>query len=362
MRVKMDVFISYSSKDTQIIQEVCKALNSQGFSYWVAYENNDFGNKYAETIIEKIEDCKIFTVFVSSNSNLSTHVINEINSAVMRDKKIVPVLLDDVKLSPAMEYYLSSNHYIHRSENNDSFIKRLTQRIADILGVTDVALKEKDSVDSLSISAASGNIESLYKLGKLYYYGSESYAKDFKKAFECFIKSAEKGHAAAQNNVAWCYETGEGVKQNWEEAFRWYSLSAKANCAAAQYSLAWMYENGIYVAKNSGKAIYWHIKAAENGYAMSQYKLGLAYLEGEAIDKNPMIANHWLMLAADQGVVFAQYSLAKNYYFGIGCNKDVIKAKQMFLLASSKGYVKAEEALEKYYDIHYNSDDKTFIE
>ena len=167
--------------------------------------------------------------------------------------------------------------------------------------------------------------------------------------------------AAAQNNVAWCYESGDGTEQNWSKALEWYTKSAENGCAIAQYSLAWMYDNGIEVKKNISKAIVWHIRAAENGYAMSQYKLGLAYLEGTVVDQNPIIANHWLMLAADQGVVFAQYKLAENYYFGIGCKRDVIKAKTMWILASNKGYSKAEEALEKYYDIYYNSDDKSFI-
>lgn len=354
----MDIFISYSSKDVQIVKRVCEALSAHSFSYWVSYENHDFGNKYAETIIEKIEECKIFTVFISHNSNLSTHVINEINSAVMRDKTIVPVLLEDIKLSPAMEYYLASNHYIRNTDDND-FIVQLIDRIAGLLGTqTD---KQECLDDTLVSMANEGNVEALCELGKKYYFGIPPYPQDFKKAFDCFLCAAENGYPPAQNNVAWCYETGDGIDQSWEKAYEWYSLSANGNCASAQYSLAWMYENGIFVPKNTGKSIHWHIKAAENGYAMSQYKLGIAYLEGNVVDKNPLIANHWLMLAADQGVVFAQYRLAKNYYFGIGCNVDTIKSKQMLILASGKGYTKAEEALEKYFDIYYNSDDKTFL-
>lgn len=355
----MDVFISYSNKDIEKVRQLCARLAEDGISYWVAHENTDFGDQYAATIIRQIEEAQIFLVVVSKSSNLSTHVINEINSAVMRNKKIVSVLLEEIKLSPAMEYYLASTHYLIYKDDA-SFFEQLTGRIGDLLGKK----CEKEDGDSQSIIARlaeDGDAAALYEAGKQFYYGKGGMKKNLVTAFECFLKAAEMGHAAAQNNVAWCYESGDGTEQNWSKALEWYTKSAENGCAIAQYSLAWMYDNGIEVKKNISKAIVWHIRAAENGYAMSQYKLGLAYLEGTVVDQNPIIANHWLMLAADQGVVFAQYKLAENYYFGIGCKRDVIKAKTMWILASNKGYSKAEEALEKYYDIYYNSDDKSFI-
>lgn len=364
----MEVFISYSSKDVEVVKRACAALKDCGISYWVAYENECFGEQYAITIINQISECKAFLIFVSRNSNLSSHVINEINSAVMRDKLILPVLLDDVKLSPAMEYYLASNHYLNYSSSEQNFVQ-LTERACKLLGkqckqvvATSVNTEMRcDELDALLNNAQKGDLDAICELGRAYYNGLYGVNKDLHKAFELFLDAANKGHAPAQCNVAWCYEVGDGVENDLKLAYDWYLKSANGDCSMAQYSLGWMHANGIFVPKNQSKAINWFIKAAENNHAMAQYKLGMAYLEGLGVDENAMIANHWLMLSADQGIVFAQYQLAENYFVGRGCKQDVIKAKQMWLLSAERGFEKSADALEKNYDIFYMDENKNFL-
>lgn len=362
----MDIFISYSSKDIELVKKICETLKQKNFSYWVAHENDNFGDHYAATIISQINEAKIFLVFVSKVSNLSTHVINEINSAVMRDKMIIPVILDDVKLSPAMEYYLASNHYLIYSPSDD-FTNQLTHRISSLLGVNDNhSLNNEENAfspeyDLLFEKAQHGDLAAMCELGRWYYNGSHGLTKNLQLAFNYFMKAADGNYANAQCNVAWCYEVGDGVEQDMAKAYEWYKVSALNNCSMAQYSLGWMYSNGVYVPKNISKAIDWFMKAAEQGHGMAQYKLGMAYLEGTGVDQSDIIANHWLMLSADQGIVFAQYQLAENYYHGRGCKQDIIKAKQMWLLSSDKGFEKSAFALEKYYDIYYLDENKSFL-
>ncbi len=362
----MDIFISYSSKDIEITKHICQILKNQEFCYWVAHENGDFGEHYATTIITQISEAKIFLVLVSNASNLSTHVINEINSAVMRDKLIIPIIIDDVKLSPAMEYYLASNHYLQYAHNNE-FSVQLTNRILSLLGVQaennnqNIEDELSKECEDLIKKANNGDLSALCEIGRRYYSGTYGLSKNLELAFSYFLKAAQQEHSAAQCNVAWCYEVGDGVEEDLAKAYEWYERSAKNNCSMAQYSLGWMYSNGVYVPKNQSKAISWFMKAAENGHAMAQYKLGMAYLEGTGVDQNDIIANHWLMLSADQGIVFSQYQLAENYYHGRGCKQDIIKAKQMWLLSAERGFERSALALEKYYDIYYMDENKTFL-
>ena len=362
----MEIFISYSSKDIDVIKKVCERFQRENLEYWVAHENEIFGGKYAATIIEEINKCQVFVIFISNASNLSTHVINEINSAVMRNKIIVPVMIDDVKLSPAMEYYIASNHYM-KYQDDEHFFSMLVKRVMGILGKDEATLaddaptQEESGKDDVIARAAQGDVQAMYELGKRYYHGTDGVKKNLAQAFHYFKKAAELRHPEATNNLGWCYESGEGVEQSWKKAHECYLKSAELNCSMAQYSLGWMYEHGVFVKKNRCTAMGWYIRAAENGQAIAQYKLGMAYMEGICVDCDLMMANHWLMLSADQGVVFAQYQLAENYYFGRGCQKDIIKAKQMWLLASSRGYDKADYALEKYYDIYYANENKSFI-
>ena len=366
--MRMEVFISYSSKDIEVVKRACTTLKNFGIDYWVAYENECFGEQYAITIIKQISECKVFLIFVFKNSNLSSHVINEINSAVMRDKLILPVLLDDVKLSPAMEYYLASNHYLNYSTDEQNF-ERLTERVCRLLGKehqngyksSEMVGSTSADLDRLHKEAQEGNLDAICELGRVYYNGIFGVAKDLHRAYEFFLEAANRGHAAAQCNVAWCHEVGDGTESDLKSAYDWYLKSAEGECAMAQYSLGWMHANGIFVPKNQSKAINWFVKAAENNHAMAQYKLGMAYLEGLGVDENAMIANHWLMLAADQGIVFAQYQLAENYFVGRGCKQDVIKAKQMWLLSAERGFEKSADALEKNYDIFYMDENKNFL-
>lgn len=364
----MDVFVSYSSKDVEVVKKACSELKNCGINYWVAYENECFGEQYAITIINQISECKVFLIFVSKNSNLSSHVINEINSAVMRDKLILPVLLDDVKLSPAMEYYLASNHYLNYSSAEQCF-ERLTDRVCKLLGKqyrtedtsSKVATECNCELSLLLGKVQQGDLDAICELGRVYYNGLYDVSKDLHKAYKYFLEAANRGHATAQCNVAWCCEVGDGTESDLKAAYDWYLKSAEGECAMAQYSLGWMHANGIFVPKNQSKAINWFVKAAENNHAMAQYKLGMAYLEGLGVDENAMIANHWLMLAADQGIVFAQYQLAENYFVGRGCKQDVIKAKQMWLLSAERGFEKSADALEKNYDIFYMDENKNFL-
>lgn len=361
----MEIFISYSSKDIDLVKRCCRKFREENLEYWVAHENAEFGGQYAATIIEEIDKCEAFVVFISDASNLSTHVINEINSAVMRNKLIVPIMVSDVKLSPAMEYYISSNHYI-KAYDNDNFMTMLVKRVSEILGRndvdgSDVFAQVGGAVDNVMMLAEQGDAEALCEMGRRFYAGSHGLEKNLIRAFHYFRKSAEQNHPAAICNLGWCYESGEGTTQDWQKAFDCYLKSAELGCSMGQYSLGWMYDNGVFVKMNKSTAMAWFIKSAENGQSMAQYKVGMAYMDGICVDKDYVIANHWLMLAADKGVVFAQYQLAENYYFGRGCQKDIIKAKQMWLLASSRGYDRADYALEKYYDIYYANENKSFI-
>ena len=66
----MDIFISYSSKDIDIVKKVCDGFKANDFEYWVAHENGEFGGHYAATIVEEIGKCKVFVVFISNSTSL----------------------------------------------------------------------------------------------------------------------------------------------------------------------------------------------------------------------------------------------------------------------------------------------------
>lgn len=130
--LRMDVFISYSSRDRALVEETCALLRKSGISYWVAFENDDYGDHYSSSIISNLDDAKMVLLFVTKDSNTSEHVLREINYADNHHKPILPVLVGEVVLSKEFEYYLSATHFLSYSSTS-VFSKQLVKRIHEIL-------------------------------------------------------------------------------------------------------------------------------------------------------------------------------------------------------------------------------------
>ena len=66
--VKESVFISYSSKDSKIVEKIVAMLKEAGISYWKAPEMIPAGSNYAREIPRAIAQCQVFLLVISSYS------------------------------------------------------------------------------------------------------------------------------------------------------------------------------------------------------------------------------------------------------------------------------------------------------
>ena len=105
-------FISYSSKDKNVADNLCNKLESRGIRVWYAPRN--VVGPYATAIMKGIMEADYFIVIVSHNSLSSQHVLNEIDNAHSRlpELKFKPLRLDDIALTPEFSYYLSRQHWL----------------------------------------------------------------------------------------------------------------------------------------------------------------------------------------------------------------------------------------------------------
>ena len=105
-------FISYSSKDKNVADNLCNKLESRGIRVWYAPRN--VVGPYATAIMKGIKEATYFIIIVSCNSLESQHVLNEIDNAHKRlpTLKFKPLRLDDIELSPEFSYYLSRQHWL----------------------------------------------------------------------------------------------------------------------------------------------------------------------------------------------------------------------------------------------------------
>ena len=106
-------FLSYSSKDRNIADNLCAKLEARGLKVWYA-PRNIHSNDYASAIVNAIDQCTHFIVLLSKNSMESEHVLNEIDLAFRDMKKLrfLPLRIDSEEMAPAFSYYLSRQHWM----------------------------------------------------------------------------------------------------------------------------------------------------------------------------------------------------------------------------------------------------------
>lgn len=93
----MKIFISYSHKDEDQIQHVIDEL-SIIYDVWIDKEDINYGTKWKEEITKGIKCCNVFILFVSNNSLNSKYCNEELDIAVRFNKKIIPILVEEVTL------------------------------------------------------------------------------------------------------------------------------------------------------------------------------------------------------------------------------------------------------------------------
>src|SRR5512145_896333 len=107
-----DVFISYSSKDKGVADALCAALEAQGIVCWIAPRNIAYGSEYGEAIVDGINESRIMVLVFSSNANTSPHIKREVDRAVSKGLTIMPIRIEDVAPTRALEYYISPVHWL----------------------------------------------------------------------------------------------------------------------------------------------------------------------------------------------------------------------------------------------------------
>ncbi len=215
----------------------------------------------------------------------------------------------------------------------------------------------------------SGRGNSYFKGKSSGYYSAK---KDYKKAFEYYMKasghgyrvddfnwymkSAKQGQDEAQRIVGDMYYRGKGVKEDLNKAFEWYMKSARQGNSFAQASVAEMYYDGEGVKKDYKQAIDWYILTAKKrsdyadiGLTRIQTILGDMYYLGEGVKRNYKKAFEWYTKANNttialegKGSSVLQTAIGRMYYYGEGVRKSYRVAFEWYVKAAKQEYAKAQ--------------------
>jgi hypothetical protein len=128
-----DVFISHSSKDKAVADAVCATMEAAGIRCWIAPRDILPGANWGEAIIDALSTSKAMVLIFSANSNVSGQVVREVERAVSKNIPVVPFRIANVPLSKALEYFLSTAHWLDAFPLYEEHIAVLSQRLLGLI-------------------------------------------------------------------------------------------------------------------------------------------------------------------------------------------------------------------------------------
>jgi FKBP-type peptidyl-prolyl cis-trans isomerase FklB len=106
-----DVFISHSSKDKIIADAVCAMLEQNRIRCWIAPRDITPGKEWGEAIIDAISGSRVMILIFSANANGSPQIRREVERAVNKEVVVVPLRIENVVPTKALEYFIGSVHW-----------------------------------------------------------------------------------------------------------------------------------------------------------------------------------------------------------------------------------------------------------
>lgn len=107
------VFISYSRRDIDVVENIVSQLEAEGIEVWLDREAIKPGQQWRRQIVEGIDTAEAFILNLSPNSGASDNVLKELNLAEEAlEPFILPVMLSEMKIPDEMRYQLAGTQFI----------------------------------------------------------------------------------------------------------------------------------------------------------------------------------------------------------------------------------------------------------
>src|SRR5215208_6753850 len=112
------LFISYSRKDIEAARKLTEAFKGQGLDFWIDWEGIPPTVDWWKEIEKGIEEADIFLFLISPDSARSKVCKQEIEHAVKNGKRLIPVVVRDVRADETPEELRRLN-WIFLKEEDD---------------------------------------------------------------------------------------------------------------------------------------------------------------------------------------------------------------------------------------------------
>lgn len=159
--MEYDIFISYSRKDTAIVDQFVKRLTEAGYRVWIDRDGIYSGDQFKAKIVRAIKDSAIVLFFSSVNSNASDWTVKEISYSLKKSKTIIPVKLDDTEYEDSIDFDLVNIDFINYNTQQISLtLERLMSSVNAHLGKPTIPINSGYSSETPSEQSKSKAISS----------------------------------------------------------------------------------------------------------------------------------------------------------------------------------------------------------
>ena len=131
------VFISYSSTDSEKAKEFVHRLEGAGVSCWISQRDIPPGADFALEIQKAITNCEYYVILLSKAAQDSPYVMLELHQAFNQKKEIIPVLLENFDLNEKASFYLGAYNIVDATKEFDGAVKKIIKTLSSNLRISD---------------------------------------------------------------------------------------------------------------------------------------------------------------------------------------------------------------------------------
>jgi hypothetical protein len=124
-----DVFVSHSSADASVANEIVSGLEARAVSCWIAPRDVQPGPTFAAALYSAIESAPVFVVLMSAAANKSDHIARELAIADQMSKIVVPVRLEEFVATGAFCYYTRAAHFYRWHHAPEEVLARIAEQV-----------------------------------------------------------------------------------------------------------------------------------------------------------------------------------------------------------------------------------------
>ena len=126
----LDVFISYSSKQSDVAQEVFDYITRSGYSCWMAPNSIPTGSNYQEEIPAALNQISSLVLLLTPDATKSRWVQKEVGTAIGADKRIYPFQLTEFEINKNFQFLLEGEQiYPAWKEEADTWLRAIITKI-----------------------------------------------------------------------------------------------------------------------------------------------------------------------------------------------------------------------------------------